>query len=402
MSPCGPLRALPWRRQAAQRAASLGVATLALVACGDSPGRREDGSAGGPSEVVFKGICDASAAVPLDRRLFAVADDEDSILRVYDADRGGEPLRSVDLSDALFPPAEREKGKKGDGKKKKKEKGVEQASGGASAQDRPRRAPESDIEAAVRVGDVAYWMTSHGRNRAGKRKDARLLFFATTASDGDDALLLLGRSYEHLLDDLLGDARYAPFDLAGASELAPKDAGGLNLEGLGLRPEGGVWIGFRNPIPGGKALLAPLLNPERLIEGERARLGDPVLLDLGGLGIRELSRWRGRTLIVAGPYAQGEESRLFTWDGRGTPLEVSGPDLSGFHPEGFFAPEDRDEILLLSDDGTVEIDGDECKRLDDPGRKGFRGRWIALPSPRALGEGRGEEGEKLPEGPASG
>ena len=82
MSPCGPLRALPWRRQAAQRAASLGVATLALVACGDSPGRREDGSAGGPSEVVFKGICDASAAVPLDRRLFAVADDEDSILRV--------------------------------------------------------------------------------------------------------------------------------------------------------------------------------------------------------------------------------------------------------------------------------------------------------------------------------
>jgi hypothetical protein len=311
--------------------------------------------------------------VPLTRRLFAVADDEDSILRVYDADRGGDPLRSADLSASLFPQEEAKKGKK-------KNKGSAQAAGAPPAETGPRRVPESDIEAATRVGDLAFWMTSHGRNRAGKRKDARRRFFATTASGGaDDALQFVGRSYDGLLEDLLADARYARFDLAAAAKLAPKEPGGLNLEGLGARPEGGVWIGFRNPIPGGRALVAPLLNPERVIEGERARLGNPILLDLGGLGIRSLSRWRGRTLVVAGSYADGAASRLYTWDGRGVPKPVSGLELSGFNPEGFFATEERDEILLLSDDGTVAIDGEECKRLDDPARKRFRGRWISLP-----------------------
>ena len=64
--------------------------------------------------------------------------------------------------------------------------------------------------------------------------------------------------------------------------------------------------------------------------------------------------------------------------------------------------EGRDEILLLSDDGTVEIDGKECKRLDDPDRKRFRGRWIRLPSPTALGEVGGGVGAELPGRPASG
>jgi hypothetical protein len=382
------------------------VVALALAACGETTGSGADTRADAPREVRFNGICDASAAVALTDRLFAVADDEDSTLRVYDALLGGEPVRSVDLSDALFPPEEREKkGKSGKKKKKDRKKGAEQPPGSAPAEARPRRAPESDIEAAVRLGDVAYWMTSHGRNRDGERKHARLLFFATTTSDGSEALRLVGQAYEHLLDDLLADARYARFDLAAASELAPKDPGGLNLEGLGLRPEGGVWIGFRNPIPGGSALLAPLLNPEQLVLGERARLGDPVLLDLGGLGIRGLAHWRGDTLIVAGPYAQGGDSRVFTWDGRGSPLAVSGLDLSDFHPEGFFAVGSRDEVLLLSDDGSVESDGEECKRQGDAPRKSFRGRWISLPPPGIPG-GRGsasaKTGRTLPAGLPSG
>ncbi len=357
--------------------ASLGFAAAALVGCGDPTGAATGDSTDGSREVIFTGICDASAAVALTPRLFAVADDEDSILRVYDADRGGEPVRSVDLSETLFPPDEPKQGK-------------------------PPRAPESDIEAAARLGDVAYWMTSHARNRAGKRKDARLLFFATTARDGSDALRLLGQGYAQLLEDLLADARYASFDLAAASELAPKDPGGLNLEGLGERPEGGLWIGFRNPIPGGKALLAPLLNPERLVEGERARLGDPILLELGGLGIRSLSRWRGQILIVAGSHAEGGISQIFSWDGRGSPTTVPGLDLSGFNPEGFFSPEERDEILLLSDDGGVESDGEECKRLDEPERKRFRGRWISLASPPRARHPSAKMGRTLPAGLPSG
>lgn len=343
--------------------AALAGAAAACAASGDEP-----------REVVFTGACDASAAVPLSPSLFAVGDDEDNVLRVYDADRGGAPLRAVSLSASLFPAKEKAKSekKKKKGKEKTGKKPNRPGAGGG---------PESDIEAATRIGDLAFWMTSHARNRAGERKDARRLLFATSARGAEDPLRLLGRGYGGLLDDLLADPRYAGFGLAAGAELAPKEPGGLNLEGLGERPEGGVWIGFRSPTPGGRALLAPLLNPEGLPSGERARLGDPVLLDLGGLGVRSLSHWRGRTLLLAGPPAGGATSRLYTWNGRGAPAPVPGLELSAFNPEGFFTPEERDAILLLSDDGTALIDGEECKRLDDPGRKRFRGRWIELPRP---------------------
>jgi hypothetical protein len=332
-------------------------------------------SAAEPREPVFTGTCDASAGVPLGDRLFAVADDEDNVLRVYDADRGGAPLRVVDLSPSLFPPKEK-KAKKGKKKEKSEKSGEPEAP--------MKEGPEADLEAATRVGDLAFWMTSHARNRAGKRKDARLRFFATTAAGEEDPLQLVGRAYEGLLDDLIADPRYARLGLAAAAERPPTEQGALNLEGLGERPEGGVWIGFRSPTPGARALLAPLENPAGLGSGERARFGDPLLLDLGGLGIRSLSRWRGRMLLLAGASTGGTTSRLYTWDGRGAPAPVPGLDVSDLNPEGFFSPESRDAILLLSDDGTLRIDGEECKRLDDPGRKRFRGRWIRLPSPDAV------------------
>jgi hypothetical protein len=315
-----------------------------------------------PGELVFTGACDASAAVALSARLFAVADDEDNVLRVYDADLGGAPLRAVDLAPSLYPPKSE--------KKKKKEKKRKQPPS--------LEAPEGDLEAAARLGELAFWMTSHARNRAGKRKDARLRFFATTAAGERDPLQLVGTAYEGLLDDLLADPRYAAFGLAAAAERAPTEVDALNLEGLGERPAGGLWVGFRNPTPGGRALLAPLENPERLGSGERARFGDPLLLDLGGLGIRSLSRWRERTLILAGPTAGAGTARLFAWDGRGAPAPIPGLDFADLNPEAIFTPDERDAILLLSDDGTVEIDGEPCKRLPDPERKRFRGRWVRI------------------------
>jgi hypothetical protein len=102
-----------------------------------------------------------------------------------------------------------------------------------------------------------------------------------------------------------------------------------------------------------------------------------MLLDLGGQGVRSLSWWRGSYLIVAGDFASGGVSQLYAWDGRKAPVRID-LDLSGLNPEGFFSPEDRDEIMLLSDDGSVLVDGVECKELDDPARRSFRGRWVRL------------------------
>jgi hypothetical protein len=304
-------------------------------------------------EVVFHGACDASGAVPLSDRRVVVADDEDNILRVYDADAGGAPLAQTDLSASLGLPMK--------GKKK-------------------LRAPELDLEAATRIGDRAYWLTSHGRNKKGKLKPERLHFFATTTLGDGESIAVVGEPYDALVEDLAADPRLARFGLAEASEKAPRDEGGLNIEGLTSAPDGTVLLAFRNPVPDGKALLVPLLGIDELIAGDGpARFGEPVLLELGDRGVRSLSWWRGRYLLIAGDRAHRTSSALFTWDGRGAPVEITEIDLSGYNPEGFFTPEDRDEILVLSDDGERPIDGEPCKELDDPARKQFRGVWLVLP-----------------------
>jgi hypothetical protein len=306
-------------------------------------GCTRSGVAAAPVEVVFRGACDASAAVPLSGRTMLVADDEDNVLRSYDAELGGEPLSQLDVSSFLGLPF--------------KKKG----------------APEIDVEGAARIGDRAYFITSHGRNSAGKLKPERLRFFATTAPS-HGAPEPIGRPYDRLLSDLLAAPQLAAFGLAAAAELPPKAAGGLNIEGMTARAEGGVWLGFRNPLPQGRALLVPLSNPEELVNGGRARFGEPVTLALSGLGVRALASFRGGYLIAAGPFAAGGASRLFAWDGKTEPRELSGMDVRRYNPEAFFV--DGERVLLLSDDGSRVVEGVECKQVSEPALKRFRGIWL--------------------------
>ena len=319
-------------------AAPLAVLTLSWMA---PPPARADG------DVVFTGMCDASGAVTLPGGRFVVADDEDNVLRVYDAQRGGAPLSATDLSPDLGLPSK-------------------------------KKAPETDLEAATLLGDRALWLTSHGRNSKGKPQSSRLRLFATTAGVSPR---LVGKPYSQLLEDLLQAPALARFGLQAASEKAPKQPGALNIEGMTARPDGrSVVIGFRNPVPRGKALVVPLLNPLEMIDaGQAARLGEPQLLDLAGRGIRSISFWRGRYLLIGGGIADEKTSRLYTWDGkadRPRPIAVTLDDLN---PEGFASFEDRPQVLLLSDDGSREVGGAPCKKLKDPARKRFRGRWVQVP-----------------------
>jgi hypothetical protein len=307
-----------------------------------------------PDLVEFEGMCDASGAVPLGADRFAVADDEDNVLRVYDAHRGGPPLRAVDLWPSLSP---------------------------SLPLPRKKKTPETDLEAATRLGDLALWITSHGRNSQGKAKPERLLLFATSALEDVEApgaLQVVGKPCTTLLDQLLAAPGLAGLGLAAGAARAPKDPGGLNIEGLTAMPDGRVLIGFRNPIPEGRALAVPLENPRALIEGAPAQFGAPIHLDLGGLGVRSLSFWRGRYLIAAGPYAEEGPRRLYTWSGAPADPPRLEVELRDLNPEGFFSSASADRILLLSDDGTRTVDGDACKSLSDPRRKRFRGRWISL------------------------
>ncbi|MCC7377039.1 MAG: DUF3616 domain-containing protein [Verrucomicrobiales bacterium] len=294
--------------------------------------------------VLFRGICDASAVIPLPPHHQVVADDEDNILRVYDRRHGGSAVWQVDLSSFL--------------------------------QVDPKE-PEVDIEAAARVGDRIYWVSSHGRNRTGKFRASRHRFFATELSGGPGhpTVVPVGIPSSHLLSDLLADARYAGFELARAAALPPKSAGALSIEGLAALPDGRLLLGFRNPQPGGRALLVPVENAAEIIAGQRARFGAPILLDLDRRGVRGLGTLDEQVIIAAGAHDNAPRTQFFAYHfPAGTARPLAGPMAKDLNPEAIeFLPDpSRVAWLIASDDGSVRIGKRECKKLKDPSQKQFR------------------------------
>lgn len=299
--------------------------------------------------VWFEGACDASGAVEVDRGRLAVADDEDDVIRVYDAKRGGPPLFQHDFSQRL------------------------------GARDRP--GVESDFEAATRWNDHAFFLSSHGRTRKGALDRDRFVFFASEIPTSARAPALVGQPYRSLLRDMLKDPRLKGLGLEAAALVAPKEPGGLNIEGLTAAPDGSFWIGFRNPVPEGRALLVRLKNPPEVLAGRPARFDEPVRLELGGLGIRALTALRSDVLLVAGPSSEAGPFRLYRYDGRTRAEVLPAVDFGDLNPEGFFSPDSANQVLVLSDDGSRQIDGKRCKKLKDSTRKRFRGKWLTLQGP---------------------
>jgi len=302
------------------------------------------GCAASPAFPIFRGMCDASAVVPLNDDLFVVANDEDNILRVYSRTRGDAPVQTVDLSAFLRVDP---------------------------------KSPEADLEAAAPLSDRIYWISSHARNKNGKVRESRRRFFATTmaVSNGVAVLQPVGVPCVRLLSDLIADPRLESFGLAAASKRAPKSRDALNIEALVATPEGQLLIGFRNPIPHGRALLVPLLNPAEVVAGQAPRLGDPRLLDLGGLGLRGMTRVGNVYYLIAGSHDGGGGSQLYEWKGGDdTPQRVAGAELAGLNPEAIEAIPGNGptRLLVVSDDGTRKIDGEDCKSVADPNLKYFR------------------------------
>lgn len=274
----------------------------------------------------YTGSADASGAVAIGTTHFVVADDEDDTLRVYPRHGGGGPVASVCVGDwrELQPT----------GKKK-----------------------ELDLEGGARLGDVVYWLGSHGNSKDGKITPGRRQLFATTitATNGKFEIALVGQPYRRLMEDLLEAPPLREFKLAesAAQGRAPKDKGGFNFEALCATPEGHLLVGLRNPIPQGRTLLIPITNPAGIIRGERARLGAPVQLDLQGRGIRDLVLIGGEYFIIAGDYrSDGVPSQIYRWAGGAAPAQRI-VELPKLNPEVLIAYSDTGHIQLqvLSDDG---------------------------------------------------
>ena len=291
-------------------------------------------------------MCDASGGVALGTNLLVVADDEENQLFIYRADAGGSPLKVEDVSGFL---------------------------------NLTGKFPETDLEGAAWLGDKVFWIGSHGRNRDGKDRPNRRCFFATTVEHTTNGVRLrpVGQCYKKLLKDLTKSRNLRAFNFADAAMRPPKIQDALNIEGLCAGPDGSLLIGFRNPIPHGHALLVPLLNPNQVILGQPAKFGFATLLDLGGLGIRDLANWQGKYLILAGAYDAEKSFRLYVWSGGlDLPQAIPGLDFRGLTPEALVVFPERKDILVLSDDGTLKMQGLECKHLADAAQRRFQAVWI--------------------------
>jgi Protein of unknown function (DUF3616) len=299
------------------------------------------------AQILFEGAVDGSAGADVGGGFFVGATDEDNELRLYDV-KGGLSLKTLDV-------------------------GVDAAVKSAL---RLEKIGECDLEGSAKIGDLIFWIGSHGRNKDAQEKKERQVLFATKLSGvGKDAKLeIAGKVYTQLIDDLLKDSALAAFHLTKAVMLAPKDEGAVNIESLAADGDK-LWIGFRNPTSKAKdALLVPLLNPTDIIEkSARAKFGDPLLLNLGGLGVRDMVAWKDGFLIIAGDFVDrfqpgAKPSRVFSWKPGTEPKDI-GVDFGDLNPEAIMIMADGDKagILILSDDGKY------------PGRNGkniFRGVWL--------------------------
>jgi len=305
-----------------------------------------------------KGMCDGSAGTAITPDLFVVANDDGQTLRVY---RRGtpEPLKEFDTD-------------------------LNQFLGTDQSNDH-----EADIEAAARVNNRIYWITSHGRDSDGVERETRRRFFATEikVASGKVTIEPVQRPYIKLLDDLFGAESLRKYKslLQNGAKIAPEEKGGLNIEGLAATPEGHLLIGFRNPIlPNSAALVVPLLNPDDVVNGQTTRFGDPIELDLGGLGIRSIDYVAARKSywIIAGPSGDKGEFKMFEWSGSGEPKRRTDITFDNdMHPEALVTfPDDQSNVLVLIDDGDIKgMDPNTNKKCKKVAQELKRFRAVHVP-----------------------
>ncbi len=329
--------------------------------------------------LTYYGMSDASAAVAVGDDMFVVADDENNTLRVYSTNQLSLPVFSYDLTSFL---------------------GVKPGY------------PEADIEGAALLDDTIYWITSHGRNKDGKKRPNRFRFFAIKVNVEKCNITIdpVGSPCRTLLQSLLKDENVSHLELDRSArvesmditkqklkDLAPKE-NGINIEALCASADGNtIYIGFRNPRPDSNAIVVALNNPKQVIEDRKPPVfAAPILWDFKGFGIRsmEYSSFHKAYFIIAGPHNdEPADFVLYRWSGeKDEPPQIVKSINSDFNPEALITFKNSAKLLLLSDDGSLAVDisdASECmkgelrkdgkclnKHLTNPAKKHFRAIWL--------------------------
>ena len=258
---------------------------------------------GDASQRYFSGAGNASAAIDVGGGYMLVADDESNVLRLYDETRSGPPVKTFDFTGQL-----------------------------------PSGKDEADLESATRVGDTVYWGGSMSNDSSGGVETSRSTIFTTkvTGSGADTELSYVG-GYTGLQDDLITwdhdnghglGADYLGLTASVRSGIGAHESDALNVEGMEFAPGSSstAYLAFRAPLEPTTdrhlALVVPVTDLDRLATDNsgsvHATFGAPILMDLGGLGIRDIRKNAdGQYLIIAGT-ADGTNDPfvLYSWDGK--------------------------------------------------------------------------------------
>ncbi len=307
----------------------------------------------------YTDAADASTAIDVGDGYILLGDDENNTLRLYRSDVSGAPVKTWNFGAQMGSPE------------------------------------EIDIEAAARSGNTIYWTGSMGNSKKGNLKPDRSTLFTTHVSgSGAGTELTFGGYYRGLRGDLIqwdeenGD-RFGFADGAAAGNI-PKQIDGFNVEGLEFAPGSSstAYLGFRAPLspatPGGDAIVVPVTNLDQLATSGQntsvhATFGEPILMDLDGLSVREIRKNADdEYLIIAGSWAAGGEQAIFSWDGVPAHPPVRSPTTL---PPGAAEGEDAGAweaisavpdpfpsgagVQLVMDNGSTDLygDGQEAKEL---------------------------------------
>ena len=290
------------------------------------------------------GCCDGSAGVALDKDHFLVANDEDSILRVYKRQNVSRPLYETNLRKFL---------------------------------DLKKKNDESDLEGMTMIDSTVFAIASHSRSKDGDKRKGRRQLFALNFEISPSGVTLhpQGQPYTKLLKHLEDSSINRDLDFESAARLSGDDQGGINIEGLTSTPSGSLFIGFRTPIQNSSTLLVEIKNPKEVVKGKDPIFGLAKRLSLGGMGIRAIERVNETYLLATETNSAKRYPQLFQWNGsdlRPRRAFVSLP--KNLNPESIliFPNTGLDEIHLLSDDGNEKLGKMPCSDIKDESKQRFR------------------------------
>lgn len=311
------------------------------------------------------GMSDGSDGIALDDNYYVSGDDELNVLNVYSRNASGLPLVSYNYTSNLSLP---DPGK-----------------------------PEADIEAATRSfvnSGRVYWLGSMSNGKAPfDNKPNRDRIFATTISGTGASTSFTFAGWAALRTSLLawGDTHGYSFSSSAAQGVDSKTDSGFAAEGMVFAPDSTtLYLGLRAPlVPTAnrtKAVIVPIQNFETWFNnGSPAgnpTYGSPIELDLGGRGIRDITRLsNGTYIILAGSSGSNVKGAIYKWTGKATdaPIKVVAPTGDTLNMEGVMQINTGGQLSLSSlqivtdkGDDIYYNDGTEAKDFADLQMRKFR------------------------------